>query len=169
MNTWNDHIQYQMLLDALNLNNNSLVGLSSDYYRSCRHVIDYYTFVGFANGGTLTIDQNIFSNDITNFLLGIPFAADSSHMEGLLRTSTVINCTVYVQATGNPMAGAVGATIVNASPATHCVFAAICDWNLIMASNDTPVPGQCYSSQTALNALLYQFGYYSFLHILFEY
>jgi hypothetical protein len=31
MNPWNDHIQYQMLLDALNLNNNSLVGLLADY------------------------------------------------------------------------------------------------------------------------------------------
>jgi hypothetical protein len=32
MNTWNDHVQFQMILEALNPNNNSLVGLSSDYY-----------------------------------------------------------------------------------------------------------------------------------------
>jgi hypothetical protein len=37
--TWNDHIQYQLKLDALNLNNNSLVGFPTDYYYSCNPVI----------------------------------------------------------------------------------------------------------------------------------
>jgi hypothetical protein len=35
MNTYEDHVQYKMLLDALNLNNNSIVALSHEYYRSC--------------------------------------------------------------------------------------------------------------------------------------
>jgi hypothetical protein len=141
-----------MLLDALNLNNNSLAGLSADYYRSCRHVIDNFTFVGIANDGVPSIDQNIFSNNITNFLLGIPFAADSSHMEGLAKISTDINWAIHGQATGNPMAGAVGSTIINALPAIHCVFTAVCDWNLRMASNDQAFPNQCYSLQQVLNA-----------------
>jgi hypothetical protein len=34
MRTWNDHGQYKILLDALNLNDNSLICLLHDYYRS---------------------------------------------------------------------------------------------------------------------------------------
>jgi hypothetical protein len=66
-------------------------------------VIDYYSFVGIGDGGSPTLDQNIFSNDITNFLLGIPFTADSFHMEGFARTSADVNWTIHGQSVGNPM------------------------------------------------------------------
>jgi hypothetical protein len=59
-------------------------------------VIEYYIFVGLSNGDISKIDQNIFSNDITNFLLGIPFVADSCHMESLTRTNTDINWAIMV-------------------------------------------------------------------------
>jgi hypothetical protein len=44
MDTYEDHVQYQMLLDALNLNNNSLVSLSHEYYRSCFPIFTFYTY-----------------------------------------------------------------------------------------------------------------------------
>ena len=44
MNTYNDHVQYKMLLDTLNLNNNSLTSLSHEYFRSCFPVLSDYTF-----------------------------------------------------------------------------------------------------------------------------
>jgi hypothetical protein len=90
-------------------------------------VIEYFTFVGVANGGPSPMDQTIFSNDITNFLLEISFAADSSHMEGLARISPDINWTTHGQSVLNLLAGAVESTIVNAFHATHCVFTAVCD------------------------------------------
>jgi hypothetical protein len=83
MNTWNDHVQYQMLLDALHLNNNSLVSLPHEYYRSCFPMSETNSFgvLGGA-GGIPTRDHDLYAADTSNFLLGIPFAADSSHMEG---------------------------------------------------------------------------------------
>jgi hypothetical protein len=35
MKFWDDRIQYQMLFNDLNLNNNSIVSLSHEYERSC--------------------------------------------------------------------------------------------------------------------------------------
>jgi hypothetical protein len=94
MNTVNNHVQYQMLLDPLNLNNNSLASLSHEYFRSCFPIFDYYSYdAGAGLNGAPIKDHDIFAADTSNFLLGIPFAADSSHMEGLARTSTDINWT----------------------------------------------------------------------------
>jgi hypothetical protein len=55
MNTWNDHIQYQMLLDPHNLNNNSLVSLSHEYYRSCFPVINFYSYAALGGGVVLLL------------------------------------------------------------------------------------------------------------------
>jgi hypothetical protein len=152
MNTWNDQVQYQMLLNTLNLNNNSLVGLPLDYYKRCFPVAETYTYVSIANGGVPTMDSNLIDNDITNYLLRIPFAADSSHMEGLVRTGSDINWATSGVTVGNPMKGSVGATIKNVLPPTHCVFTAVCDRNHVMTSNDQAVPGQFFSLQVAFNA-----------------
>jgi hypothetical protein len=84
-----------MLLDPLNLNNNSLVSLPHEYYRGCFPAYKFQTYQGIAGGGFLRTDYNLFSADTSNFLLGIPYAADSSHMEGLARTSTDINWTTH--------------------------------------------------------------------------
>jgi hypothetical protein len=78
-----------MLLDILNLKNNSLISLSYEYFRSCFPGLTNYTFA--VVGGDEIDIHNIFTADTSTFLLGIPFADDSSHMEGLARTSTDIN------------------------------------------------------------------------------
>jgi hypothetical protein len=68
-----------MLFIVDNLNINLLVSLPYDYYRRCYPVFEAYTLV--VGGGAIIKDQNLFSSDTTNFLLLIPFASDSSHME----------------------------------------------------------------------------------------
>jgi hypothetical protein len=151
MNTYEDYVQYQMLLDVLNLNN-SLVSLSHEYYCSCFPADTFNTYVTIAGGGAPRMDHNFFAADTSNFLLGIPFAADSSHMEGLARTSTDINWSTHGAAQTNPLEGTFGATLTNTTPAVTCVFNAVCDWNLIMMSRDSPISYQCYSTQTILNS-----------------
>jgi hypothetical protein len=152
MNTYENHVQYPMLLDALNLNNNSIVALSHDYYRSCFPAYTFQRYQGIAGGGFHRTDYNLFSADTSNFLLGIPFAADSSHMEGLARKSFDINWTTHGNAQIKHYPGTLGTTLVNTTPAITCVFNAVCDWKLIMMSSDSPVPYQCYSTQTILNS-----------------
>jgi hypothetical protein len=44
-----------------------------------------------ANNTVMVNNEEILRVDTTNFLFGIPFAADSSHMEGLSRTGNDIN------------------------------------------------------------------------------
>jgi hypothetical protein len=68
-----------MILEALNPNNNSLVGLSSDYYWNCGLIIEYSSFVRIANGATPSMNQKIFSNHVTNFLFEISLVVDSSY------------------------------------------------------------------------------------------
>jgi hypothetical protein len=153
MNTWNDHVKYQMLLDALNLNNNSFVSLSSEYYRSFFPVFDFHTFVGglVALTNAPNADHNLFAVDTSNFLLGIPFAADSSHREGFARTSTDMNWTTHGSTLVNPISGVIGSTFSKEVFAVNCVFSAVCDCNLIMMNSFDAIPNQCYSMQAALN------------------
>jgi hypothetical protein len=128
MNIWDDHVQYQMLLDALNLNNNSLASLSYEYYRSCFPTYTFYSYNGVDGVNPPTEDRNLFDANNSNFLLGFPVAADSSHMEELSRTSPDVNWTTHGSAKTNPFgAGAIAATLVNGTLATHCVFSAIYD------------------------------------------
>jgi hypothetical protein len=153
MNIWNDHVQSQMLLDALNLNKNSLVSLSHEYYRSCFPMSETNSFAAMGGaGGIPTQDHDLYAADPSNFLLGIPFAADSSHMGGLARTSTDINWTTHGNSQATPIPGSVGATSTKEVFAVNCVFYAVFDWNLIMMSSDSPIPYLCYSIQTILNA-----------------
>jgi hypothetical protein len=76
-------------------------------------------------------------------------------MEGLARTSTDINWSTQGDIQLKPFTnhGQVVAanTTENVLAPNYCVFSAVCDWNLIMMSNDTPIPNQCYSTQTRLN------------------
>jgi hypothetical protein len=73
-------------------------------------------------------------------------------MEGLARTSTDINWYTHGNGQVNPNPGTLGSTLVNTTPAITCIFNAVCDWNLIMMSIDSPILYQCYSTQTILNA-----------------
>jgi hypothetical protein len=36
MRVWDDTVQYQMLLDAFNLSNNSMIGLPREFINSCK-------------------------------------------------------------------------------------------------------------------------------------
>jgi hypothetical protein len=72
-------------------------------------------------------------------------------MEVLAGTSTDIIWTTNGTTQTNPLTGTTGATVINTGAATHCVFSAVCDWNLIMMSSFDAIPNQCYSMQTALN------------------
>jgi hypothetical protein len=103
-------------------------------------------------GGIPIQDHDLFAADTSNFLLEIPFATDSSHMEGLARTSTDINWTTHRNTQANSIPGGGGATITKEAFAVNCVFKAVCDWNLIMMSSDSPIPYQFYSTQTILNS-----------------
>jgi hypothetical protein len=72
-------------------------------------------------------------------------------MEGLVRTSTDINWTIHGGSVRNPLTRTVGSTILNKLPLTYCVFTAVCDWNLIMASCDQAFSKQCHAIQVAMN------------------
>jgi hypothetical protein len=93
--------------------------------------------------------------DVINFLLGISFAADSSHMEGLSRTSPNINWTTHGKSQNTPLLGALGSTLIDKLAASHCVFSSACGWNLIIMSNDQAIHNQYYAIQTPLNTKCY--------------
>jgi hypothetical protein len=69
MNTCDDHVQYQILLDALNLNNNSLVALFHEYDHNCFLLYTFHIYQGIAGGGAPRKDCNLFAADTSNFLL----------------------------------------------------------------------------------------------------
>jgi hypothetical protein len=149
MRTWNDEIQYNMLLDALNFNNNMIAGLSSKNLNSCRPLTTQVNNIIAAN--TAMVENSIImSVDITNFLIGIPFAADSSHMEGLFRIGNDINCIFERIDVKVPFKGAVN-TIQNILAPKVIVYSAVCDWNLRLSAYYEPVPNQTYSTQVAFN------------------
>jgi hypothetical protein len=106
-----------------------------------------------AGGGAHRSDHDLFAADTSNFLLGIPFEADSSQMEGLASTSTDRNWTIHVYTKNNPMlnTGNIATTIVKNVIASQCIYSDVYDWNLIMMSIDQPIPNRCYSMQAVLN------------------
>jgi hypothetical protein len=75
-------------------------------------------------------------------------------MEGVSRTSTDINRSIAGRTKTNPLlnTGNIATTIVKNVVATHCVYSAVCDWNLILRSSDVAVPNQCFSMQGVLNS-----------------
>jgi hypothetical protein len=64
-----------MLLDALNFNNNMIAGLPAEYLNSCRPTTIITSNTVAANTAMVE-NQTIMNGDTTNFLLGMPFAAD---------------------------------------------------------------------------------------------
>jgi hypothetical protein len=72
-----------MLFDGLNFSNNLVVGLSREFINSSIVETIGNTLVA-DNFVTIAID--VPKKDLTNFLLAIPFAADSIHMKCLTRT-----------------------------------------------------------------------------------
>jgi hypothetical protein len=149
MSPWNDEIQYNMLLDALNFNNNMIAGFPSEYLNSCRPMTTLTNNAVAAN--TAMVENNIMMNvDTTNFLLGIPFAADPSHMEVLSRTLNDINWIFEGIAVQHPFKEA-GSTIENMLAPKVIVYSAVFDWNLRLSASYEPLPNQTYSTQVAFN------------------
>jgi hypothetical protein len=147
MRTWDDMLQHNMLLDALNFNNNPLVGLPTEYLISCTPSLKYVTV---ANNGGMTYCSDMNYADTTNFLLGIPFAADSSHMEGLSRTGNDINWIIEGEIICNRFID-VGAGVKNMLGPNFIFYTAVCDWKLDLSSSDSPYPNQTSSTQYAFN------------------
>jgi hypothetical protein len=83
MKIWNDPVQYQMLLDALIFSNNSMVELPREFINSCKDKTIANAPVA---NDLVTIVTDISKQDVTNFFLVIPFAAESPAMKGLSRT-----------------------------------------------------------------------------------
>jgi hypothetical protein len=72
-----------MLFDALNFSNNSMVGLPREFINSYKAE----TVVTAHIANDLAITATDFpKQDLTNFLLAIRFAVDSTHMDDLVRT-----------------------------------------------------------------------------------
>ncbi|GMO24415.1 MAG: hypothetical protein Ta2E_13220 [Mycoplasmoidaceae bacterium] len=131
MRTWNDELQYNMLLDTLNLNNNSLVGLPLEFYTSWFHASSYNAV---AAAGFITRNGGISNSYISNFLLGIPFAADGSHMESLSRAGSNVTWIIEGITNVNPFASN-GATIRNMLALVMIVISVVCDWYLIVSGS----------------------------------
>jgi hypothetical protein len=63
----------------------------------------FYFYQGIAGDNYPCKDHNLFAPDPSNILLIFPIGADSSHMEGLARTSPNINWTTHGIARTNPL------------------------------------------------------------------
>jgi hypothetical protein len=125
-----------MLLDAFHFNNNTFVDFPTEYLISCTPMLKYVTF---ANNGDVTYNIDMNKADTTNFPLDIPFAADSSHMEGLSRTGNDINWIIEGEIIRHPFIGT-ETTAENMLGPNLIFYTAVCDWNLVLSSSDSPYP-----------------------------
>jgi hypothetical protein len=150
MRILNDHIQYQMLLDALNFSSNSMIWLPLEFINSCKTETIVNDLVA---NDLITTVTDISKQDCINFLLAIPFAADSTHMEGLTRTGNdvaqITNGVIQLQPFRNAAGSAT--TCVNVWDPRRIVFSSVCDWNLIMTANTHPCNEKCYVTNAAFN------------------
>jgi hypothetical protein len=86
--------------------------------------------------GISTSTTDMSKQYLTNFLLIIQFAADSTHMEGLTRTSKDVTWIAnrIVQLTPFQTANGATTTCVNILTPRGIVFSSLCDWNLIVTT-----------------------------------
>jgi hypothetical protein len=122
-----------MILDTLNFSNNLIIGLPREFINSCKAEIIVITPF---TSGLVTTATEIPKQDLTNCLLTIRFAADSTHMESLTRTGNdaiwITNGFVQIV----PFHAAT--TRVNVLPPRGIVFSSVCDWNLIIITDNHP-------------------------------
>ncbi|GMO19398.1 MAG: hypothetical protein Ta2E_10310 [Mycoplasmoidaceae bacterium] len=78
--------------------------------------------------------------------MGIPFAADGSHMKALSRTDNDVNWCLECTITAKSFSGA-GSAINNMISQKVVFFNAVCDWNLLLASPVDPCPNRTYTTQ----------------------
>jgi len=80
INTYNDPIVRNMFLDAINIQNNTVVTLNRDF----DHSLTPYKYLRTTEHPEHCVEnRTLRRGDITNFLLAIPLASDGSHNEGL--------------------------------------------------------------------------------------
>jgi hypothetical protein len=84
-----------------------IAGLPAEYLNSCRPITTINTNIVAANTAMVE-NQTILNVNTTNFLLGIPFTADSSHIERLSRTGNDINWIFEVITVQHPFKGDIG-------------------------------------------------------------
>jgi hypothetical protein len=105
MNTWNNSVQYQMLLEALNFSNNSMAILPCEFINRCKAEIAVISPIA---NCLVTTATDIPKQELTDFLYSIPFAADSTHMECSIRidnnitwiTNGIVQITMFHTADG---------------------------------------------------------------------
>ncbi len=100
-----------------------------------------------------TVTADVSKQDLTNFLLAIPFAADSIHMEWLTRTGNdttwITNGFEQIQpfhADNDP-----SSNCQNVLAPRLIVFSCVCDWNLIMTVDNHPYSRQSYATGVTFN------------------
>jgi hypothetical protein len=75
-------------MDAMNFSNNAMVGLPREFINSCK--AENIVIASVANG-IVSVATDIPKQDLTNFLLTIPFAADFAHIKSPIRTGNDLN------------------------------------------------------------------------------
>jgi hypothetical protein len=126
MNTWNDPVQYQMMMDAITFSNNAMVRFPREFINSCKAEIIVTAPVA---NGIATTATDIPKQYLPDFLLAIPFAADSTHMEGLTRTGNDVTWITNGIVQYQPFHSANGAatTCQNILAPRCIVFSNVCD------------------------------------------
>jgi hypothetical protein len=139
-----------MLLDPLDFSSNSILGLPLEFINGCKAEIT--VIVPIANNIT-TIATDIPKQDHTNFLLIIQFVANSTHMEGLPRTSSHATWITngIIQLTPFQAANGTAATCVNILAPRDIVFSSVLGWNLIVTTDNHPDNGECYATNVSFN------------------
>lgn len=85
-NSIDDHRNFNLLFDALNINNNLLHSVPNDLRTSLQ---PYYTVNTFNASGNMTASYPFYGGDESNFMIGIPFADSEDFMGGISTNNTV--------------------------------------------------------------------------------
>jgi hypothetical protein len=121
-----------------------MVGLPREFITSCNAENSVATHVTYGTSITAT---DITNQDLANFLLAIPFAADSTDMEGPTRTgndiTSITNGIIQIQ----PFHAVT--TSLNILAPKFIVFSSVCELNLIMTADSHPYNIQCNANPNA--------------------
>lgn len=85
-NSIDDHRNFNLLFDALNINNNMLHSIPNDLRTSLQ---PYYTLNTFDASGHMIKSNPFYGGDESNFMIGVPFADSEDFMGGITTNNTV--------------------------------------------------------------------------------
>jgi hypothetical protein len=139
-----------MLLDKLNFSNTAMMVLPREFINSCK--VETIITAPVVNG-IATTATDILKQDLTNFLLTIQLAADSTHMDDLTRTDNDVTWITngILQITSFHTPNNASTTCVKILASRRIVFSSACDWNLIMTADNHLYNGKCYATNDAFN------------------